>query len=49
MSVEPRSGCQERMLEIRREMCIADEDLATKNKDLDELRELVDRLKDQVF
>jgi hypothetical protein len=49
MSVEPRSGRQERMLEIRRELDIANEDLATKNKDLNELRELVDRLKDRVI
>jgi hypothetical protein len=37
------------MLEIRRELDIANEDLAIKSKDLDGLRELVERLKDQVF
>lgn len=47
-SVEPRSGRRERMLEIQRELDIANEDLATKNKDLNSMRELVDRFKDQV-
>ena len=47
-SVEPRSRGQERMLEIQRELDIANEGLATKNEDFNELRELVDRLKDRV-
>ena len=46
-SVEPRSGRQERMLEIQRELDTVNDDLVAKNKDLDELRELVNRLKDQ--
>lgn len=46
-SVEPRSGRQERMLEIQRELGIANGDLATKTRDLNELQELVNRLKDQ--
>ena len=48
-SVEPRSGHQERMLEIQRELDIVNENLATKNKDLNELRELANRLTDQVI
>ena len=36
------------MPEIQRELDIINEDLATKTKDFNELRELVDRLKDQV-
>ena len=48
-SVEPRSGRQERILGIQRELDIANEDLASKNKDLNELRELADRLKDPVI
>ena len=46
-SVEPSSAGQERILEIRRELNIANEDLTAKNKDFNELRELVDRLKDR--
>ena len=48
-SVEPPSGYQERVLEIQRELDIVNEDLATKNKDLNELRELANRLTDQVI
>jgi len=48
-SVEPRSRYQERMLQIQRELDIVNEDLASKNKDLNELRELASRLKDQVI
>jgi len=47
-SVEPRSRRQERILEIQRELDVANEDLTTKNKNLGELRELVSRLKDRV-
>jgi len=46
-SVEPRPGSQERMVEIQRELDMVNEDLVTKDKNLNELRELVDRLKDQ--
>ena len=46
-SVEPPSRRQERMLEIQRELDTVNEDLVAKNKDLGELRELVNRLKDQ--
>jgi len=47
-SIEPSLGGQERMLEIQHELNIANEGLATKAEDLNELRELVDRLKDRV-
>jgi len=47
-SVEPRSGRQERIREIQQELDIANEDLATKNKNLDDLREQVNCLKDRV-
>ena len=46
-SVEPFSAGQGRVLEIQRELDVANEDLAAKKKDFNELRELVDRLKDQ--
>ena len=48
-SVEPRSERQERILEIQRELDTVNDDLVTKNKDLNELRELVHRLKDQAI
>ena len=35
------------MVEIQRELDMVNEDLVTKDKNLNELRELVDRLKDQ--
>lgn len=47
-SIEPSSGGRERMQEVQRELEVANEDLANKNEDLSGLRELVDRLKDQV-
>ena len=47
-STEPNLGGQERMQEIQRKLDIVNEDLANRNKDLDELREVVDLLKDQV-
>jgi len=46
-SVEPSPAGEERILEIQRELDVANEDLVTKNKDFDELRQLVDRLKDR--
>ena len=47
-STEPNSGGQELMQEIQRKLDIVNEDLANKNKDPDESREVVDLLKDQV-
>jgi len=48
-SVEPRLGRQERILEIQHELDVVNEDLVAKNRDFDELRELVNRLKDQAI
>lgn len=47
-SIEPSTGGEERIREVQRELEVASEDLANKSENLNELRELVDRLKDQV-
>ena len=47
-SIEPRSGGQERIREIQRELDVANEDLASKNEDLNELRGVVGHIGDQV-
>ena len=44
-SIEPRSGGQEPMQEMQRELDVVNEDLADECEGLDELRELVGRLK----
>ena len=46
--IEPYSRDQERIQEIQREPDVANEDLTNKGMDFNELRELIDGLRDQV-